>query len=330
MHFGNPQFIFPLVLAGAVLLALGVWTFFRDRRDLRELGHRNLVLAPVLAVSRRGFKRIMLLAALAACALGASRWLGKPVPSESGQYGLDIMVALDVSKSMLSRDVRPNRLEAAKQALQDALPRLEGNRIGLEVFAGEAILQVPLTLDLEAVSTVLDGADVDAVDLGGTNFSEAIETALKAFPEEKEPSKRGRVLLLYTDGEPTAGEDDLKAALEEAKQRHVAVVSIGVGTPQGQPIPDGQSFWGEAEYKHDHQGRVVVSRLDEDTLKRMASTTGGVYAQGDSPRALANVQSLLETLEKTLIRGQDSMKRHELAPSMGWAASVFLLAAVVW
>jgi Ca-activated chloride channel family protein len=176
----------------------------------------------------------------------------------------------------------------------------------------------------------LDGADVDAVDLGGTNFAEAIETALKSFPEEKEPSKRGRVLLLYTDGEPTAGEDDLKNALEEAKQRHVAVVSIGVGTPQGQPIPDGQSFWGEAEYKHDQQGRVVVSRLDEDTLKRMASTTGGVYAPGNSPRALANVQSLLEKLEKTLIRGQDSMKRHELAPSMGLAASVFLLAAVVW
>jgi Ca-activated chloride channel family protein len=184
---------------------------------------------------------------------------------------------------------------------------------------------------LESVSTVLDGADVDAVDFGGTNFAEAIQTALKVFPDdEKEPSKRGRVILLYTDGEPTAGEGDLREALAEAKKRHVAVVTIGVGTPQGQPIPDGQSFWGEAEYKHDNHGRMVVSRLDEDTLRLMASSTGGIYVQGNSSKALSNVEGLLSKLDKTLMRGQDSMKRQELAPSMGLAASLCLLAAVVW
>jgi Ca-activated chloride channel family protein len=118
--------------------------------------------------------------------------------------------------------------------------------------------------------------------------------------------------------------------LDEAKKRHVAVACIGVGTPQGQPIPDGQSFWGEAIYKRDNGGRVVVSRLDEDTLRGIASATGGLYVAGDSPKALADVDGLLSRLEKTLVRGQDAMHRKELAPGMGLAASAFLLAAVVW
>jgi Ca-activated chloride channel family protein len=330
MNLGNPQFLVPLGLAGAALLALALWTFFRDRRDLRELGHRNLVLSPALALSRRVVRMLGLFLALGACALGATRWLGHPIPGESGQYGLDVVVALDVSKSMLSRDVRPNRLEAAKNALLDSLESMQGNRVAFEVFAGEAFLQVPLTLDMEAVATVLEGADVDAVDLGGTNIAEAIQTALESFPvEEKEPSKRGRVLLLYTDGEPTAGEGDLEAALAEARKRRVAVACIGVGTPKGQAIPDGQSFWGEAQYKKDDSGRVVVSRLDEETLKGIASATGGLYVAGDSPAALAKVEGLLSRLEKSMIRGKDAMKRQELAPAMGWVAALCLLAAVV-
>jgi Ca-activated chloride channel family protein len=331
MHFGNSNYLFPLFALGAALLALAVWTFFRDRRDLRELGHRNLVLSPVAALIRRGLKALLLLGALTACALGASRWLGQPIPGDAGQFGLDIMVVLDVSKSMLSRDVNPNRLEAAKQALLDSLGKLEGNRVGFEVFAGDAIIQVPLTLDMDAVSNVIEGADVDAVDLGGTNLAVALETALKAFPQDEkgqEPSKRGRVILFYTDGEPTAGENELKDALEEAKNLHVAVACIGVGTPKGQPIPDGQSFWGEAQYKHDEEGRMVVSRLDEDNLRAIASATGGLYVSGDSSGALSHIESLLNKLEKSMIHDKNTMQRHELAPETGLAASLLLLAAV--
>jgi Ca-activated chloride channel family protein len=338
MHFGFPQLIGPLALAVAVLAVLAVWTFFRDRRDLRELGHRNLVLSPATALARRGLRAFLLLCALTACAFGAARWWGKPIPSESGQYGLDVMLALDVSKSMLSRDVRPNRLEAAKAALLGALGGMEGNRVGFCVFAGDAVVQVPLTLDLEVVGTVLEGADVEAVDYGGTNLAEAILTAVEAFPEEKgkdgekdkEPPKRGRVLLLYTDGEPTAGEDDLREALRAANDRHVAVACVGVGTQRGQAIPDGQSFWGEAIYKRDSEGRIVVSRLDETTLRKIASATGGLYVAGNTRAALADVQGLLNRLEKSLIQGKGAVRRQELAPWAGLAASILLILAVLW
>lgn len=330
-HFGNPSFLVPLGIAGAALAALALWTFFRDRRDLRELGHRNLVLSPGWALFRRAFRSLALLGALAACLFGAARWLGKPIPGETGQYGLDVVVALDVSKSMLSRDVKPSRLEAAKRALAEALPGLEGDRVGFVIFAGEAALQVPLTLDMDAVDTVLEGADADSVDLGGTNLADAIRTAVKAFPDEtKEPSRRGRVLLLYTDGEPTAGEGELNDALEEAKAKHVVIAAIGVGTPQGQPIPDGESFWGEALYKKDPSGRTVISRLDEGTLKRIAAATGGVYVAGDKAESLSDVEGLIGRMGKTMVVGKEMMRRQELAPALAGVAAALLAASVVW
>jgi len=332
VHFGNETYLWPLGLAVLGLFLAAVFSFGRDRRDLRLLGHRNLVLSPALAILRRGLKGFLILSALGLCAMGAARWQGKAIPEESGQYGLDVMIALDVSKSMLTRDVSPNRLEAAKQGLLESLGSLDGDRVGLTAFAGEALVQVPLTLDFDALATVLQGEDVDAVEVGGTSFAKAIDTCLNAFPQDepgKEPSKRGRIILLYTDGEPTRDEGALGAVLEEAKKDGVIVVCVGVGTPKGQPIPAGQNFWGEAEYKHDSSGQVVISRLDEETLSKIAGATGGVVVAGDNPQALSHVDRMLQKLDRTLITDKNAMKREELAPRAGVSAAVLLLTAAI-
>lgn len=243
--------------------------------------------------------------------------------------GIDVMVVLDTSKSMLSQDLVPDRLGAAKKALLDWLDNRQGDRVGLVVFAGEAITQVPLTLDLEAVSQVLDKADVDAVDRGGTDIGEGIRTALASFPMENE-EKRGRVILLLTDGEPTSGASNLTKACLEAKEKGVPIVAVGMGTRKGKPIPDGASFWGEALYKKDAAGRVVISRLDEETLEKAAQITDGMVVHGDSSEGLASIGGVLEKLKKTAMKGKGGMRREELAPSMGaWAAGSLMLAVLL-
>ncbi len=330
MHFVNGNILNVLALAAVGLGLLALWTFRRDRKDLRELGHRNLVLSPVLAVLRRGTRGVLILAALAFCALGAARWQGKAVPDETAQYGMDIAIALDVSKSMLTRDVRPNRLEAAKNALARALPGLQGNRIGLVAFAGDAAVQVPLTLDMEALGTVLGGADETAVDEGGTSLPMAINACLPLFPKQdpKQPP-RGKVILMLTDGEPTRDEGALGAVLEEARKEGVAIACVGVGTRKGQLIPDGQNFWGEPIYKQDRSGRNVVSRLDEETLSKIARVTGGVFVTADNAQALSRVGALLDGMKKSVLKDRSLTRREELAPLAAKLAVGFILLAAL-
>jgi Ca-activated chloride channel family protein len=196
------------------------------------------------------------------------------------------------------------------------------------VFAGQSIVQVPLTLDLQAVSLVLERADVEAVDRGGTDIGEGIRTALSSFPKEN-PDKRGRAILLITDGEITDGASDLEAACREAKEKGVPIVTVGIGTPQGRPVPAGPSFWGEAEYKRDAGGNVHVSKLDEKTLRRVADSTGGKFVQGESDEALSGINTVLSGLQKTQMKGKGTLRRQELAPGLGVAAAASLLLAAV-
>jgi Ca-activated chloride channel family protein len=295
---------------------------------LRALGHQNLVLGLGLAWGRRVLKGALLLAGLFLALLGAARLQGKPVPEDLQLSGVDLMIVVDVSKSMLTQDLIPNRMEAAKKAVLSWLEGREGDRAGVVVFAGEAILQVPLTLDLQAVSLVLEQAAPDAVDRGGTDIGKGIRAALAGFPKEEE-GKRGRALLLLTDGEATEGSSNLAQACLEAKEMKVPIVAVGVGTRQGRPIPDGVSFWGEAVYKRDRSGNVRVSRLDEEALAKIADITGGRVVHGDSPENLSAIGKTLEGLKQTSLKGKGAVRRQELAPSLAAGAAAALLLCVL-
>jgi Ca-activated chloride channel family protein len=270
-----------------------------------------------------------MLAGLLLILLGAARLQGKPVPEDLNLRGIDVMVVLDVSKSMLTQDIVPNRLGAAKKAVISWLQNRDGDRVGLVVFAGEAIVQVPLTLDLEAVSLVLDRDDVDAVDRGGTDIGEGIRTALTAF-EKDDQSKRGKAILLITDGETTDGSSDVSKACLEAKEKNVPVVAVGIGTRQGRPIPDGASFWGEALYKKNRSGNIVISHLDEQTLKKIANSTNGMFIQGENENSLESIGKTLDGLQRTEMKGKGAVRREELAPSLGvFSAGALLLSALI-
>jgi len=328
MAFGNETWLWPM--GGLFLLWFG-WTlfsFFQDQRDLKELGYQNLILSPEKVLFRRVLKGFLLLASLFMVVLGAARLQGKLIPQDMTARGSDIIVVLDVSKSMLTQDVNPDRLGAAKQALEGWMNNLEGDRVGLVVFAGQALVQVPLTLDLDTVSMILDKADPDTVELGGTDIGVGIRMALSAFPKD---SKRGKAILLMTDGEATKGASSVEEACQEAKAMNVPIITVGMGTREGKPIPDGVSFFtGEPIFKKDSFGNTHISHLDEATLNQIADSTGGVFIHGDSASNLSKINGTIDRLAKSEITSHDTMRREELSPVFGLlAASGLILSSIL-
>jgi Ca-activated chloride channel family protein len=323
MNFANGTWLWPM---GGLFLIWAAWTFYgfwQDRRDLKILGHQNLVLSPGLAWGRRIVKGSLLLIGLFGALMGAARMQGKLVPQDVMARGSDLMVVLDVSNSMSTQDVAPDRLEAAKKALEDWIQTLDGDRVGLVVFSGQALVQVPLTLDLDTVSQILDKADTGMVELGGTDIGAGIQTAISAFPKD---SKRGKAILLLTDGEITDGASNVEQACQGAVSQKIPIVTVGMGTRQGRPIPDGASFWGEANYKRDASGSVHISQLNEALLQKIADETGGVFLHGDSAAGLSDIRKTVGRLAQTDLQNKAGMRREELFPlwALGAAGSLIL------
>jgi len=226
MNFANPSWLWPL---GGLFLIWAIWSlygFWQDRRDLARLGEQNLWLPLGWAWGRRVAKGALMLFGLFAVLVGAARLQGRLMPQDVTLRGSDIMVVLDVSKSMLTQDVAPNRLAAAQKALEDWLGTLDGDRVGLVVFSGQALVQVPLTLDLDTLSQILEKADPDMLELGGTDIGAGIQAALGAFPKD---SKRGKAILLLTDGEITDGTSNVGDACRAAAAQKVPIITVGVG-----------------------------------------------------------------------------------------------------
>jgi Ca-activated chloride channel homolog len=274
MQFGNPTSFWLLVLAPVLALFL-VWSFGARRRALERFASAPLVqrLADSVRPVARRWKAalIVIVVTLAGVALAQPRWGFEW--REVKRQGVDIFVLLDVSKSMLTEDVRPNRLTQAKYAVQDLLDELHGDRIGLIAFAGTAFVQCPLTIDYEAFRLTLKDADPRIIPRGGTAIGPAIRTALKAFDAGE---GRDHAIVLITDGEQTEG--DALAAADEAAKAGVKIYTIGVGTAEGELIPireEGKPM----EFLKDKDGEVVKSRLDEGTLRELALRTGGIYVR---------------------------------------------------
>ncbi|MCI5212397.1 MAG: VWA domain-containing protein, partial [Candidatus Electrothrix sp. ATG2] len=191
------------------------------------------------------------------------RWI------EVRRKGIDILIGVDVSRSMLVQDIKPSRLGRAKLAVRDFVAKLEGDRVGLLPFAGTAFLMCPLTTDYEAFNASLDTLDVGSIPKGGTDIGTAIRQGGEILSNEA----NHKILVLVTDGEDLS-EDALKAA-EEAREQQMTVYTIGVGTPEGELIPAAEGQVGR--FVKDQQGNFITSKLDEQTLTTLAETTGGLY-----------------------------------------------------
>ena len=275
MKFASLQYLYLVWILPAMAI-LAVYSFRQKDQLLRRFADPALWdrLLPRRHRRRQVFKFLLLLAgvALLLVALLRPRWGFQW--EEIRRKGVDILVAVDVSESMLAEDIKPNRLERAKRELQDLVSMLQGDRIGLIAFAGASFLECPLTLDYGAFRMFVGHLDTDLIPVPGTAIGEAIETAIKSFVPGKHTS---RALILITDGEDHLGEPE-KAA-EDAKAKGIRIFTIGIGSAEGAPIPLQD---GSGGFKKDRQGQMVLSRLQETTLQKIALATGGSYVRSVS------------------------------------------------
>lgn len=230
-------------------------------------------LTPSMGRKRQNIKTLLILISVSAIALSLMRPQWGFEWKEVTRSGLDILIAIDTSKSMLAEDVKPNRLERSKLAVKDLIQKLHGDRIGLIAFAGSAFLQCPLTVDYSGFMLSLDDLNVNTLPKGGTSLSNAIKTALESYEGGK---KKYMALVIITDGEDHEGNTAEWA--EKAKEQGIKIFSIGIGTREGELIPVTDES-GNRMFLKDRSGNVVKSSLDEKTLQDIALATGGSYVK---------------------------------------------------
>jgi Ca-activated chloride channel family protein len=297
MDFAQPIYLtcfIPLLLLG-VLLAL---LTRRKGAMIARLGAPQLIakLSATVNQSGRRWRTALwfVVFVFLIIALTRPRW-GAQIEYVERQ-GIEIMVALDVSESMLAEDFKPNRLARAKLEITELMGRLEGNEMGLVLFSGAAFVQFPLTSDFATARMFLEAARPGIISRPGTAIAEAIEIAMTGFNEERATQK---VIILLTDGENHEG--DIAAAAEKAAEAGIIIYTIGFGSPQGEPIPQYNELGELTGYKRDRQGEIVLTRLDETTLQQIALATNGRYfraaADGREVGFLAGAIGELQTSE---------------------------------
>jgi Ca-activated chloride channel homolog len=277
MAWRAPFLLWSLALVPAVA-AFFVWTLRRRRDALRRFAEARLLaaLAPDLDERRQRWRAGMLLGALALLLIALAGPMWGFHWEEVHREGVDILVAIDTSRSMLAEDVKPNRLERAKLAVEDLVKQLHGDRIGLVAFAGSAFVQCPLTLDYEAFAESLHAVSVGIIPKGGTALAEAITAGIEAFEGHQ---GKHEALILITDGEDHEGKVD--DATKRAAEQGIKIYTVGIGTSDGDLIP--LTVNGQQTFLKDRRGQVIKSRLDDDTLKKVATDTGGVYVHATGP-----------------------------------------------
>ena len=321
MTFGAPEWLWALLLI-PLLMALFVRAERGALRRLQEFVSARLLpqLADTVNRPRRmtRFGLQLLGLALAIVSLAQPRW-GYTF-EDVKRKGLDLLIAVDTSRSMLSNDVQPNRLERVKLAVQDLVNELQGDRVGLIAFAGRAFLQAPLTIDYDAVFEAINDLDTKTIPEGGTNISSAITLATQSFGKS---ATGNRTLIIFTDGEELSG-DAVQTAKAAAADAGVRIFTVGVGTPQGSLIPvTGDD--GQMAFVKDPAGQVVKSKLDENRLREIAETTSGFYVHLENgPRTMQQLQS--EGLAKMQAAEMDVRLSRRPIERYEWPLSAALIA----
>jgi Ca-activated chloride channel homolog len=281
----------PFIL-GAALIVLGIYGVYiwRKRKILETLsrgGGLKEMIHGSKSISRIKSLLLVLSVVIAALLLLGPRW-GERI-REVQKEGSDVLVALDVSNSMLARDIKPNRLERARGAVRWIAESLKGDRIGLILFAGDAFLQCPLTSDKGAFMMFLDSAGPDSINLQGTDIGRVMDEACKVFQKKRLTS---RMLILITDGEDHQGAAE--RAIGKFRDLDVSVYTLGVGREKGEIIPVGEESKSADLYFKDEEGKLIRTRKNPDLLKKLAGSTGGAYI--DISNSFSGMKFILEII----------------------------------
>lgn len=323
IRWGEPAYLWLLVVVPVLVVGLLLLGLFKRRRLGRAVDSQLVAsLTGTLAPGLVRLKRLLLVGALTLLVIAAARpkW-GERLQLYRGR-GIDVVIALDASKSMLAEDVKPNRLQRAKTELAGLIDGLAGNNIGVVAFAGEAYVMCPLTADAGSARMFLDIIDPATMPVPGTDFGRAIDRALELF-NPKEPTHKA--LILVTDGEDLGR--NTTQAVERAAATGLVIFPVAFVSAEGGPIPEYDERGNLQSYKKDKDGRVVMSRMDERQLIAIAQATGGRFlrVEGFSSERLLAELGRIRQKELTGGRYADYVERYQ------WflgAALVLLLAGL--
>lgn len=329
MRFGQSIYLWVLLAAVPAVTGLLWWSWRVKQKLIRQFIRARLLDTLTVGVSprRQLFRQGLLVAAIAGILLALAKPEWGSVWEEAHQKGLDIIIAVDTSRSMLATDVAPNRLEKAKLAVFDLMRQAKNDRLGLVAFAGTAFLQSPLTLDDQAFRQGVEALNVGIIPQGGTALSAAITTSIDAFEKNNDNHK---VLVLFTDGEDHDADTETIAAAKEAAQAGIHIFTVGVGTPAGDllRVKDDQGNW---SYIKDEDGNVVKSHLNQTLLQQIATEANGFYLplQGANPMETLYARGLapLPKSEGTTRRTRIPLERYHWPLAF---AVICLLLEFVW
>lgn len=328
MTFGAPQYLWALA-ALPVLVGFVWWMSARRRASVLRIGDPALIERLSASVNRGARLRRAVLwfvgAGLVITALARPQW-GSDVEIVEHR-GVQVMVALDISRSMLAQDVKPSRLARAKLEISDLMSRLVGDEIGIVLFSGASFVQFPITFDYATARTYLSHAHPDAIMRQGTVIAEAIKTAMTGFSDQRTGQK---VIVVMTDGEnherdPVAGDpvEEARRAVSEG----AVVYTIGFGSVQGEPVPEYDESGALVGFREDAQGDVTISRLDEATLVRVAEAGGGQYFRAADPDAVADLAAEIQSFEDETLESEFSRTKIERFQIFLLAGALALAAA---
>ena len=290
IRFQHPEYLL-LIIGVPVLVLMFVSLLVWRSRTIRALGEQRLTAAQLVGriPGRLTLKAILVMLALGIAVFGAANLQGGGHPEQVQRKGVDVLIALDVSKSMLAQDLQPNRLTRAKQFIERMLDKLHNDRVGLVIFAGRAYLQVPLTVDYSSMRMMLQNVRPELVPTQGTVIGDALALGMKSFSQKE---RKYKAMIMLSDGEDHDEKAEAKA--KEAADEGVIIHTIGIGSPQGAPLFD------EATHapKLDESGHQVISRLNEDELKNLAEKGHGTYMQlGNAEVAASRLADAIDGME---------------------------------
>jgi Ca-activated chloride channel family protein len=289
-RFANIELLWVLLII-PLLALIFAWSRIARKRALKRFGKQETIsgLMPFASKSRPVFKFIILMLALAFFIVGAARPQFGSKLKKVKREGVELMIALDVSNSMMAEDIEPNRLERAKRAISRLVDRLSDDKIGLIVFAGDAYMQLPITSDYNSAKLFLNSVNTQIVPTQGTAIGTAIQMGIRSFTPEGQSNK---AIIVITDGENH--EDDPVSAAQEAAENGIVVHTIGMGLPSGSPIPVLRG--GQKDYMKDNNGEVVITKLNETMLEKIATTGNGIYVRANN--AQVGLNALFDEINK--------------------------------
>lgn len=294
-RFANPEYLNLLYLLP--LLVVLFWYLGRNRKKLlQNFADKDLhkTLFPTDSNLKRWTKFVMIMLAVTCLIFAAANPQIGTKMQEVKQTGIDVFILLDVSNSMMAEDIKPNRLEKAKYQISNLINKLRGDRIGLIIFAGQAYIQIPLTTDYAAANLFLSAVDINSVPSQGTAIASAINLATASF----DTLSTQKVIIAISDGEDHEG--DVQKAVENAISREIKIYTIGLGSQGGVPIPVYNNSSQLVGFKKDKEGNTVLTKLDEEVLKRIAIDGNGKYFHGTNYEDhLDKIYTELSELEQT-------------------------------